>query len=202
MSGDVTLDNNEIQQLLLARAETLRRYIQNKIPQRFQSSLSAEDVLQEVWIAAFRAAPADIRNIDGWLTTLANSKLIDALRAVRTLKRGGGQRFDRDTAGKHTSFENLFQRVHAPEKTPSRELSAQEVRHAVRVALGRLPDDRRQAIQLRHIEGLSRKEIACAMKKTEAAINGLLFRGLNELRECLGDAAKSLSGVHPTGDVR
>lgn len=202
MSRDIVLDAGEVQRLLLARAEPLRRYVERKIPKRFRSILCAEDVLQEVWIAAFQTISPDIRDTDRWLTSLANSKLIDALRAVRTLKRGGDRRFVRDAAERLSSFEDLFGRLCSRQKTPSREVSAQETRHAVQVALSTLPDDRRQAIRLRHIEGLSRKEIAGIMQKTEAAINSLLYRGLNELRGRVGDAAKFFSDAKPAGNTR
>lgn len=195
MSRSGSLDTNDMASVLVARAEPLRRLVESKIPRRFRGVLCAEDVLQEVWIAAFQAEPGEIRDLDRWLTTLAHSKLVDALRMVRALKRGGGQRPVVDAAWRRSSFEDLFSRLCTSQKTPSRELSAQEARHAVQMALSMLPEDRRQAVRLRHIEGHSRKEIAGIMHTTEGAVNSLLYRGLNELRARMGDAARYFSSA-------
>lgn len=198
MSRSSLLRATGISSVLLSRAEALRRFVERKIPGRFRGVLCAEDVLQEVWIAAFQTAPAEIRDVDRWLTTLTHSKLVDALRTVRALKRGGNQRPVVNAAQRQSSFEDLFSRLGARQKTPSREVSAQEARHAVQVALSRLPDDRRRAVHLRHIEGHSRKEIAGIMHTTEAAVNSLLYRGLIELRGHVGEAAKFLSDARST----
>ena len=46
---------------------------------------------------------------------------------------------------------------------------------------------------MRHIEGRSREEIAEAMNKTLAAVNGLLYQGLRQLRMRLGRASRFFS---------
>ncbi len=199
MNCSTSVDTHDITSVLLARAESLRHLVESKIPGRFRGILCAEDVLQEVWIAAFQTRPGEIRDVDRWLTTVTHSKLVDALRMVRALKRGGGQRPLVSAAQRRSSFEDLFSRVCASQKTPSREISAQEARHAVQVALSMLPEDRRQAVHLRHIEGHSRKEIAGIMQTTEGAVNSLLYRGLNELRVRMGDAARYFSGARTAG---
>jgi len=192
-----TLTEAELQELLLTRANRLHRQAARKIPPRFKSVISAEDVLQEVSIAAFRGLPsfrADRPDaFDRWMTTLVERKVVDACRAARTLKRGGGHGTVKDKRSRASSFVDLFDRVVSSGRTPSREVSAKEAIHAVQVALGSLPDDRRRAIWMRHIEGLPPAEIAGAMHKTNAAVNSLLFNGLRQMRRRLGRAAKFFS---------
>ena len=197
MSGNGVLDPGEVQKILAVRAESIRCYLDRKIPARVRSTLSAEDVLQEVWLAAFQSLTPEVRDPDRWLMTLANSKLVDALRAGRRLKRGGHETII-SAAQQRSSYDDLLTRLDSRQRTPSREVSAQEARHAVQIAMSALPEDRRQAVQLRHIEGRSRKEVAEIMNKTEAAVNSLLFRGLNELRGRVGDIARLLSDAGPT----
>ncbi|MBN2448491.1 MAG: RNA polymerase sigma factor [Phycisphaerae bacterium] len=193
MNKGVGVEVTEVQRVILARAERLRRYVERKIPKRFRGILAAEDVLQDVWIVAFRTISPEIENVDSWLTALTNSKLIDTLRAARTRKRGGDWQPLRQAAQQRASFDSLFKNIRARVQTPSREVSAQEARHAVQVALGRLPEDMRQAVCLCHIEGHSRRDVARIMCKTEPAINSLLYRALNELRACVGEAAQFFS---------
>lgn len=185
----------ELQKLLLRRAEPLHRYVESKIPRRHRSVVCAEDVLQEVWITAYQTISAEIRDVDRWLTTVANSKVVDALRTVEALKRGGGLAAIRERPSRISSFDNLFARVHGHVETPSRDMSAQEARHAVQVALASLRPDTRRAIQLRYIEGLSHQAIAQVMEKSKSAVNSLLFRGLRELQERIGHAARFFSDV-------
>jgi DNA-directed RNA polymerase specialized sigma24 family protein len=63
----------------------------------------------------------------------------------------------------------------------------------MQIALSRLPVDRRRAIQMRYIDGQTPQEIAGKMQKSAAAVKGLLFHGLRELRERLGDAKRFFS---------
>jgi RNA polymerase sigma-70 factor (ECF subfamily) len=49
--------------------------------------------------------------------------------------------------------------------------------------LAALPDEQRQAVQLRHLHGRPVDEIARLMGKTSAAVAGLLRRGLEALRQ-------------------
>ena len=194
-----TLTEAELQELLLTRANRLHRQAARKIPPRFKSVISAEDILQEVSIAAFRGLPsfrADRPDaFDRWMTTLVERKVVDACRAARTLKRGGGRPTVKNRRSRASSLADLFDRVASSGRTPSREVSAKEAVHAVQIALGSLPGDRRRAIWMRHIEGLSRAEIAKAMHKTDAAVNSLLFNGLRQMRRRLGQATAFFSNA-------
>jgi RNA polymerase sigma-70 factor (ECF subfamily) len=184
---------------LLGRVSPLRRYIAGKIPLRLRPIISPDDILHEVWIAAYRTFQR--RELDGpdaldrWLRTVVNRKLIDAIRTARRLKRGGDRELVRDVGLSLTSFSGLFERLQSPGQTPSTELHAIETGHAVLISLNGLNAARRQAIRMRFIEGLSRKEIAHRMGRSEAAVSSLQFHGLRQLRRMLGDAAKYFSDV-------
>lgn len=59
-------------------------------------------------------------------------------------------------------------------------------------ALALLPEDQREAIRLRYVEGLPSKEIAQRLGKTDGAVRVMLTRTLNKLQTLLGpDAAPS-----------
>jgi RNA polymerase sigma-70 factor (ECF subfamily) len=61
-------------------------------------------------------------------------------------------------------------------------LEREELRLAVREALGRLPDRQRQAILLRRFEGMSQREIAATLQTTVPAVESLLQRAMTTLR--------------------
>jgi RNA polymerase sigma-70 factor (ECF subfamily) len=60
-------------------------------------------------------------------------------------------------------------------------------------ALNQLAEDQRRVIELHHLQGFSVTEVADLIGRTRPAIAGLLFRGLNRLRELMGgeDEVKS-----------
>ena len=54
-------------------------------------------------------------------------------------------------------------------------------------ALDQLPEDHREALRLRYLEGLPSKEIAQRLKKSDGAIRVMLTRSLAKLQTLLGD---------------
>jgi RNA polymerase sigma factor (sigma-70 family) len=192
-----TLDRETLHRDLLPRVAGLRRYVHRKVPPRLRTMISADDVLQEVWLSAYRTVssfrPDGPGAIDRWLERIANSELVDAIRWARCQKRGGDRGHVRDVQRRITSLSNLLACVRSPQKTPSSAFSTIENAHAISIALSRLREDRRRAVYLRHIEGRTHKEIASDMAKTEAAVNSLVYQGLRELRVILGDATKYFS---------
>jgi RNA polymerase sigma-70 factor (ECF subfamily) len=55
-------------------------------------------------------------------------------------------------------------------------------------ALQQLPEDQRTVIERKHLQGESVSEIAQSMGRTKASVAGLLRRGLDRLRELLGES--------------
>ena len=61
------------------------------------------------------------------------------------------------------------------------------------LALSQLPEDYREAIRLQFMEGMGYQEIADEMGKTPGAIQGLVKRARQKLRDNLGTASAYLS---------
>ena|SRR3989344_1188470 len=57
-------------------------------------------------------------------------------------------------------------------------------------ALAELPDDQREAVLLKHMEGLSAAEVGKIMDRSPGAIRVLVHRGLERLREVMGDSVE------------
>jgi RNA polymerase sigma-70 factor (ECF subfamily) len=192
MPDVVRSQSADLQRVLLEHAHALHAYVQRRIPRRHQDLVSVDDVLQEVWIAASQRMPADVRDAGGWLTAVANSKLVDALRTVEAVKRGGGRPVA-PAQVPSASLDGLVARLCARGRTPSRELSSREARGAVQAALAELPPEHREVITLRYLEGLGHDEIARVMQRSRAAVNSLLFRALRELQQKMGPATRFFS---------
>jgi len=181
---------------LMGRADFLRRYVEAKIPSRLRRTVSADDILQDIWLTAFRSkadiGSLEVEEFNPWLTRVANRRLADAIRRAATAKRGGREVI-LYAKQQNTSFVDLFGRVRSPQVTPSREVSTMEAVQAVQIALAALPEDYRTAITLRYINGSSCSQVAEAMRRSHGAVWSLLYRGKRRLRGLVGSLGKFFS---------
>jgi RNA polymerase sigma factor (sigma-70 family) len=188
------LSSANLHEVLVPRIGTLRGYLDRHIPLSARQLLTVDDILQDVWVAAYRAAasfePGGGDAVDRWLTTIAHSKLVDAVRRVRRMKRGGDRRYVRDVQRPATSFSSLFARLRSPDRTPSEDVHLVETAHVMLMALNRLSDRQRRAVELQFLYGLTRREIAEELETSEKAVKELVHRGLLLMRDVLGPATK------------
>jgi RNA polymerase sigma factor (sigma-70 family) len=159
----------------------------------------AEDVLQEVFAAAFNAMIADERtlNVRPWLYRIARNRSLNHLRRVQAI---GVDSMDVHLSENGTS---------AADKVHRRE----EFRQLVEDVQG-LPETQRTALLLREIDALSYDQIAEAMDTTIPSVKSLLVRArvslaesaqarqltCDEVRDELGEVAEGLHGM--TAPVR
>jgi RNA polymerase sigma-70 factor (ECF subfamily) len=73
----------------------------------------------------------------------------------------------------------------ADESSPLQKVVRQEQLLGLAHALARLAPDQREAVELRHLRGLSVADVAGQMGRSREAVAKLLFRGLNRLRKFL-----------------
>jgi RNA polymerase sigma-70 factor (ECF subfamily) len=79
----------------------------------------------------------------------------------------------------------LARRLAGSTTGPSAQVRRDELRDHVRAALAKLNPLDRELLVLRHLEGLSSKEIADVLGKSETAVNTRHVRALCRLRELL-----------------
>ncbi len=138
----------------------------------------AEDVAQEAMLRLWRVAPewrAGEAKVTTWLYRVTANLCIDRQRRTARPGPGGALALDR---------------VPEPADTrPGAEAALQETARAeaLQAALATLPPRQRQAVVLRHIEGLGNAEIARIMEIGPEAVESLTARGKRAL-------ARSLSG--------
>ena len=182
--------------LLLSGHARLCTYLDRRIPPNLRGMLAPDDVAHEAYIQVFQHIstfrPAGPDALARWTSTIALRKLRNAVKAQRTLKRGGGQPAIMGL-GHEDSLTGLLDLVAAGGPTPSRVLARDDAVQALRVALQDLPDHYRQAVRLVYLEGRPVAEAAATMGKTERAVHGLCRSALRLLRDHLGSASQFFS---------
>jgi RNA polymerase sigma factor (sigma-70 family) len=76
-----------------------------------------------------------------------------------------------------------------PEPPPGERLELAEEHRAVIAALARLPHRQREVLVLRYYSGMRVAEVAAALDVTEGTVKSSAARGLDRLRELLGEEA-------------
>jgi len=137
----------------------------------------AEDIAQEAMLRLWRAAPD--WHLDGparprtWLYRVTANLAVDRLR-----RKGRAVGLDDDVAS----------------TAPSAEAQLQDAGRmaALDAALATLPERQRQAVVLRHIEGLGNAEIATILGIGVEAVESLTARGKRALAAALADQKEAL----------
>src|ERR1700719_3885669 len=154
----------------------------------------AEDVLQEVFAAAFNAVLADQReiNVRPWLYRIARNRSLNHLRRASAV--------GVDSMDVHFAEHGLSTGDKVLRRESFRELIAD---------VHELPETQRSALLLREIDALSYDQIAQAMETTVPSVKSLLVRArislaeaaearqlsCEEVREQLGESAEGLCKI-------
>ena len=149
--------------------------------QMLGSTEDAEDVLQEVFVNAYRAMLADEReiNLRPWLYRIARNRCLNHLRKPRA---DAQESMDMVPAVEASS---TAERVH----------NREEFRQLL-TDVNRLPETQRSALLLREMDALSYEEIAQAMDTSVPSVKSLLVRARISLAEA------SQARLLTCGDVR
>ena len=134
----------------------------------------AEDATERIFMAALRALPSfreEGATFRAWLFRIAHNTIANAHRS----------RFRRRTEPLPEGLERA-----APNADPARLVVEAEEARRVLHAVAELPDDRRQVVLLRFVDGLSSREIGQVMDRSEGAARVLLHRALRDLAARLG----------------
>jgi len=169
----------------------LLAHIDSLLPSGLKRVVAPEDVLQEAFIKALHYKdsfrPADAQDFIRLAKLLCEHVMISIIHKHSTIKRGRDQLAGFAPSGS-ASYVILYNQLHVEHRTPSRVVSSREAVAALQSALLALAQDRREAVHLRHIDGLSVNEIALRMKKTRRSINSLIYHGLKQLKDELENA--------------
>jgi RNA polymerase sigma-70 factor (ECF subfamily) len=164
----------------------------DRVPAHLRAKLDANDIVQDVLIKIHQAR--------GKLEGRTEAETVSFLRKVfETTLADHIRRFDR--AGRRASLERSLGTwlddsaalpppwLAAEQTSPSGRARRKEQLLRLAEALGALPENQRRAVELHHLKRLSLKETAAQMGISNHAAAGLIRRGLDALRERLGEDA-------------
>jgi len=175
-------------------AEGLRPYLRavarGVLGGRLDGKVDTSDVVQQSLLASierfeqFRGeSPGEWQQ---WLVTIVRNEARNLLRYwhqdrrnVATEKAVAGSVVETGKPGGEQP------RLPAPQATPSRQVAMRQQAMRLLEQIDRLPGEHREVLRLRHFEGLSHKQIAARLHKSEAATRQLWVRALKELRAAM-----------------
>jgi RNA polymerase sigma-70 factor (ECF subfamily) len=157
---------------------------------RLQGKLDPSDVVQETLLRAYQARDQfrwqGDAEMAAWLRTILANLLTDAVRKYTTAARDVN--LERSLQGAlEESSSRLEAWLASEQSSPSEQAMRQEQLLQLADALAQLPDDQRQAVELRHLKAQSLAEVAGQMGRSKGAVAKLLFRGVAKLRVLLED---------------
>ncbi|MEO6321073.1 MAG: RNA polymerase sigma factor RpoE [Polaromonas sp.] len=163
-----------------------QRRIQRLIGRMVRDVDLVEDISQETFIRAYRAL-AQFRGEAQFYTWLYRIAINTAKKALMDLKRNptvSENAYKSDDDDETSRVENEL----TTSETPEAVLASKEIAEIINAAMQALPEELREAITLREIEGLSYEEISEAMNCPIGTVRSRIFRA----REAISAKVKPL----------
>ena len=165
----------------------LKMLAQRSIGGRLEARVDASDLVQQTFLSAFRHIQEfvgdDEAQFVAWLRKIHQQNIHDTIRRnVHAQKRSIANEQSLDDS----QLDELGMGSGSAASPSQRAMQGEQ---AVQLAnaLQTLPEDQREAVRLRHLEGCSLAQLAEHFKRSEAAVAALLKRGLENLRKRLRD---------------
>jgi len=186
-------DAEALQALLRRSQEFVRLVVRARCPGQLRARLESCDIVQEVLLRAARG----IGQFEGsreeewraWLARVAEHEVIHQARFHLGAARRALSREQPLPAGPESSANGVSRLgvwFAAAQTSPSQVAVRNERALLLADALARLPEDHREVLVLRHLEGLAFLEVAERLGRSAGAVRVLWTRALKKLREELG----------------
>ena len=167
----------------------LRLLAQAHLDPRLRAKVDPSDIVQQTLLAAHRAADqfrgTTEEERQAWLRRILVRNLIRAARDQYRERRDATRELSLEQALAASSA-RLGDLLGSVESSPSHKAQRAERAIQVAAAIQNLGEAQREAIVLHYWQEWSLAEIAEHLKRSPAAVAGLLHRGLVELRRVLG----------------
>ena len=188
-------DENSLQKLLVPQTDVVARFAASRLPQVVREQVDPEDIVQQTFVKAFRSIgqfrPEEAKSFQAWLLAIADHVIKDTIRGQQRIKRGGQfQRLRQAEPTPSCSVADLVELLSAGMNSPSHSAMGHEAVHAVQEVIAALPEDYRQAVKLRLLEGKGLDETAQMMNRTPRAVQGLVDRAKKRMRAALESLSK------------
>ena len=162
-----------------------------KLSPALRVKVSSSDVVQQTLMQAHQHLDQfqgqTEAELAAWLRQILVRNLIDTLRKYRAQARDIARERPLEAEAEKSS-QHLQCWLASEEASPSRLALHEEQLFHLAEALSLLPAEQREVVELKHLQDWSVAEICRHLDKSEAAVAGLLRRGLQRMRELLNDA--------------
>lgn len=175
-----------------ARFEKFREYLnllaRMEVGPKYLRKVDPSAIVNATLFAAVKRgeelADANDPELAAWLRRRLAFDLADAFRALHREKRDIDREFSIENS-LASSDTRITRCLRAVQSSPSERAARHERSVRLAVALSRLPELQRIAVELHHLQGETISSVAETIGRTNAAVAGLLRRGLKRLRELL-----------------
>jgi RNA polymerase sigma-70 factor (ECF subfamily) len=182
-------DGEALGRLLESERAALHRLAERQLEGRIAVRVDASDIIQQTFLEAHRCfaqfAGRDTRELVAWLHGILDHKVAGAIRDHALLQKRNVSRERSLDDSRGGAAAPLKQELDAGLSTPSKKAIRGEDAERLSRALTALPDDQREAVRLRHLEGWKLAAIARHLGRSPAATAGLIKRGMQALRRRL-----------------
>jgi RNA polymerase sigma-70 factor (ECF subfamily) len=163
-----------------------------QLDEHLRGKLDPSDVVQVTLLKAHEAAEQFRGETEAeraaWLRQILANTIANAVRDFGRAKRDVALERSLQAAVEQSSA-RLEAFLAADQSSPSQRAERNEQLLQLAEALARLPDVQREALLLRHCQGWALADIARHLGRTRPAVASLLRRGLEQLREHLGEGS-------------
>jgi RNA polymerase sigma-70 factor (ECF subfamily) len=187
------MDDRDLDRQLVERAQRGDKHAFELLVSKYQRKLArllarfirdpaeVEDVAQEAFIKAYRALPS-FRGDSAFYTWLYRIGINTAKNYLVAMKRRAPTTTEFD-AEEAEGFENAEQLRDI--NTPESMVMSKEIARTVNDTMDQLPEELRNAITLREIEGMSYEDIAAIMNCPIGTVRSRIFRAREAIAERL-----------------
>jgi RNA polymerase sigma-70 factor (ECF subfamily) len=185
--------SSSLGRLLTLYSNYLKLLVTAQLDDRLRGRVSASDIVQESFFEAHRDFGQFRGQTPGefvvWLRRIVVNNILRMVEQhVLTEKRDVRREVSMEEIGRRLeqSTVRLETLLAAEDDSPSGCAVQREDELRLADTLAQLPDDYRQVIVLRHIEGLPFDEVGRRMERSAGAVRMLWLRALKQLREQMG----------------
>jgi RNA polymerase sigma factor (sigma-70 family) len=160
--------------------ELFRRYSPNAMAlarRVARQPFIAEEIVQEAFLAVWRNAEGYNErrgSVRSWLMTMVHHRAVDAVRREESQRRRAEDAQAEDVLAVDDPADAVIARLGLPEE-----------RRAVRAALGDLPAEQRQVIELMYFDGLSQSKVSELLGLPLGTVKSRTLLGMRRLRSSL-----------------
>ncbi len=180
-------DETALGELLSSYEKYLKLLAQLQIGRNLRGKVDASDIVQETFLEAHRGIGKfegdNEAQLAAWLRSILAHRLAGTMRHYLgtqardiRLEQQICEALDKSTMSIGGMFID-------PRSSPSQHVARDEMSRLVIEALGRLPEDYRDVLVLRHLEGKTFPEIAIEMQRSVDSVEKLWIRGLGRLKK-------------------